>query len=129
MESRQLKKIDYFVLIWGAILSSGSSFLWNKSIFLGVFIGAVLASINWVGFRFFMTRLMNDKTKKRVHYGIALAVKTLVIFVLVALIIVYVPVNKIAFVVGLSSLMLGIFTCSFVSVLSGKGDVAMEKDF
>ena len=50
MESQRLKKIDFFVVIWGAILCSGSVFLWDLPIFLGVAIGSAIASINWIGF-------------------------------------------------------------------------------
>ncbi|MDJ0762555.1 MAG: ATP synthase subunit I [Myxococcota bacterium] len=128
MERRLLKKIDTYVMFWGVLLVCGSGFFFNSQIFFGALFGALLACANWIGFRLLMTRFIAATARQRIRYGIFLGAKTLVMFSAVAAIVVWIPVNPIAFVIGLSALMLGIFTHSAREILSG-GEAALKEDF
>ncbi len=127
MDRHHLKKIDLYVILWGALLTSGSVFFWDFSIIMGVFIGALIASLNWVGFRFLLSRLMEGATRKRAHYIIAFVLKILAVLSVVGAVIAFAPVNPFAFVAGLSSLMAGIFTGSLKHSLQ-REDAALEKE-
>lgn len=128
MMSHRLKTIDTYILLWGALLTGTASFLWmwNLEIFAGTFIGAFLAFVNWVGFRFLMSRLLHAKNRAR--FAVLLGMKSIAILAVVAVVVLYVPINMLAFIVGLSSLFLGIFTHSIRLAISG-GETATKEDF
>ena len=65
METLHLKKIDSHVLAWGVILCGLASFFWELEIFLGALLGAILASANWLGFRYLIARLAAGSSKAR----------------------------------------------------------------
>lgn len=124
--NRRLKDIDIYILLWGALLTGIASFLWNMEIFAGAFVGAFLAFANWVGFRHLMSRLL--VAKNRVRIAVLLGIKSIAILGVVALVVLYVPINMLAFIAGLSSLFLGIFTHSIRLAVSG-GETATKEDF
>ncbi len=126
MEDRRLKKIDFVVLTWGVLLSAGASFFWDLHILLGAVIGATLAFGNWIGFRYLMQRLLSGKN--RVRFAVLLAGKSFAILGIVSLLVLYAPLNMIAFVIGLSSLFLGIFTHSIRLLIAG-GEAVYKEDF
>jgi hypothetical protein len=125
MERRLLGKIDLYVFLWGAVITLASLFLRDVPIFLGAFAGSVLAALNWLGFRWVGVRMAAAGNKKR--FGIFLAIKTLAILVAVVLVLGTGRVEPVAFLVGLSSLVLGILTRSGHLALT-EGSAAMREE-
>ena len=125
IEHRHLKKIDSYVLGWGVTLCLLAVPFWERSIFFGMLIGAFIASVNWVGFRYLMMRIVEGRNRAR--YGFLLALKTVLILGAVAVVVMYIPIHTIAFVVGISSLVLGIFTYSLLFALSSN-ESALKED-
>ncbi len=126
MESHRLKKIDSYVLIWGIALCFFATFFRNQPIFFGVFVGAFIAFFNWVGLRYLMERVISTDNKQA-RYGILLAIKAFFVLGVIALIVLFVPIEMLAFLIGLSSLVLGIFTHSIRYALLG-GETALKED-
>ena len=126
MMGHRLKTIDLNILLCGTLLTGTASFLWNLEIFVGAFLGSFLAFVNWVGFRLLMSKLLTAKNRAR--FAILLGIKTIAILAIVAVVVLYVPINMLAFIAGLSSLFLGIFTHSIRLAISG-GETATKEDF
>ncbi len=110
MEHRLLGKIDLYVFLWGAVITLASLLLRDVPIFLGALAGSVLAALNWLGFRWVGVRMAATGNKKR--FAVFLAIKTIAILVAVVLVLGTGRVSPVAFLVGLSSLVLGILTRS-----------------
>ncbi len=110
MEHRLLGKIDLYVFLWGAVITLASLLLRDVPIFLGALAGSVLAALNWLGFRWVGVRMAATGSKKR--FAVSLALKTIAILVAVVLVLGTGRVSPVAFLVGLSSLVLGILTRS-----------------
>ena len=84
-----------------------------------------MAFLNWVSFRYLVQRLTTSKRRGRI--ALILGVKTLVVLGVVALIVLYLPIEPLAFIIGLSTLFLGIVTLSFIHTDS-RNEVALEED-
>jgi hypothetical protein len=125
MNRRLLNRIDLYVIGWGVVISLGAAFFRDWAIFLGAAIGAVLAIVNWVGFRYAGTRFAATGSKAR--FGIFLAVKSALVFGAVALVMLSNSVDSLAFLIGLSALVLGVITRSVVTAL-GEGEAALEEE-
>ena len=125
MERRLLEKIDLYVFLWGAVITLSSTLLWDIPIFLGALAGSVLAALNWLGFRWVGVRMAATGNKKR--FGVFLAIKTIGILVAVALVMSFGRVSPIAFLVGLSSLVLGILARSAHQALT-QGNAALREE-
>ena len=126
MSRHHLTKIDYHVLFWGGIAVFSSFFFDERSVWLGAVLGAVLAFVNWISFRYLALRMAANGNMMR--FGLFLAAKTLLLFGAVAVVILLLPVNPLAFILSLSSIVFGILTHAFKQSLA-KGEAAMEKDF
>ncbi len=125
MERRLLRKIDLYVFLWGAMITIASTLFGDVPIFLGALAGSVLAALNWLGFRWAGIRMAAAGSKKR--FGIFLAIKTLAILVAVVLVMGTGRVSPVAFLIGLSSLVLGILTRSVHQGLS-EGSAALREE-
>ena len=125
MERRLLEKIDLYVFLWGAVITLSSTLFWDIPIFLGALAGSVLAALNWLGFRWVGVRMAATGNKKR--FGVFLAIKTIGILVAVALVMGTGCVSPIAFLVGLSSLVLGILARSAHQALT-QGNAALREE-
>ena len=125
MERRLLEKIDLYVFLWGAVITLASLLLRDVPIFLGALAGSVLAALNWLGFRWVGVRMAVTGNKKR--FGVFLAIKTLAILVAVTLVMGTGHVSPIAFLVGLSSLVMGVLTRSTHRALA-EGSAALREE-
>ena len=110
MEPHHLKKIDIHVALWGVVLSLSAVFFRDYQIIFGTLLGSLLAIVNWLGFRVITQRFITGA--KRGRLAILLVVKTGLMFGAVGVVVFFQPVNIIAFIIGLSSLILGITTHS-----------------
>ena len=120
-----LKKIDFYVAAIGALTTCLAGFFWNAHIFLGALAGSVLAILNWIGFRYLVSRLIEGRNRTRA--GLLLALKFLAILAAVSVVLLTVPINVIAFIMGISSLFLGIVTHAVCQALR-PDSAALEED-
>ncbi|MCP4198350.1 MAG: hypothetical protein GY762_14465 [Proteobacteria bacterium] len=125
MDRHHLKKIDFFIAAFGAVATCLSVFFLDLSIFLGAALGSLMAFFNWVSFRYLVHRLTTSKKRGRI--ALILGGKTLAVLGLVAVIVLFLPVHALAFIIGLSTLFLGIITLSFIHT-DGPNEVALEED-
>jgi hypothetical protein len=125
MNRQLLTKIDLYVIGWGVVLVIGSAFFRELDVFLGAVAGASLAAINWLGFRYLGLRFAASGAKAR--FGIFLAVKTILVFAAITLLLLSKVVHPLAFMIGLSALVLGIITRSAIAaVLAGESALKEE---
>ncbi len=125
MDLRQLKKIDFYIAAFGLVATCFSVFFWDLSIFLGTLLGSLMAFFNWLSFRYLVHRMTTSKKQGRL--ALILGGKILAVMGLVAVIVLFLPVHPLAFVIGLSSLLLGIVTLSLIYT-DGPNEVALEED-
>jgi hypothetical protein len=112
------------VALWGAAIVAGSLLLRDRSIVLGALAGAVLALINWLGFRWAAVRLA--LVARRGPFLLFLAVKTALMLAAVAAVLFTGLVHPVAFAAGLSALVAGVISRSFLQALSD-GDAALRE--
>jgi len=127
MDRRLLTKIDLYVMVWGTAICLGSLFWRDLPVFIGALVGAVLATANWIGFRWAGVRMAATGNKSR--FGVFLAVKTLVVMAAVVLVLTVFArsVSPIAFMIGISSLVLGILSRGAHQALI-EGGAALRED-
>jgi hypothetical protein len=125
MNRQLLTKIDFYVIGWGMAIMIGAAFFRDFEIVGGAVAGALLAALNWFGFRYLGLRFAASGAK--VKLGVFLAVKTLLVFAVIGLVLLAKVVSPLAFMIGLSSLVLGIITRSAISALT-EGDAALEEE-
>ena len=82
MDRKLLTKIDLYVFAWGVLIVIGASVLGGRQDILGAAVGAGIASLNWLGFRWAGVRMAATGNKSR--FGVFLAVKTLLVLTAVA---------------------------------------------
>jgi len=88
------------------------------SISLGVGLGVLLATGNWFVLRHLGLKMIAPGDKSKARLGIFLALKSTAMLGAVILVLVFVPVHPVAFVVGISSLILGVMTHSIHQVFA-----------
>ena len=125
MNPRYLKKIDWYVIGWGVLITAGAGFFREGPIFLGALIGAVLASVNWTGFRYLGVRMA--ATANRARFGVFLAIKMAAMLAAVAFVVRSHTVDTLAFIGGLSALVLGILTSAAAQAIS-EGEQALGEE-
>lgn len=132
MNREILKKIDPFVIVSGVLLSLGVFLLWGYEWAYGTLTGAVVASLNWMAFRWAGVRLASSGKKGR--FMVFLGIKGVTIFGIIVLILSVTSVKPGAFLIGISALVLGIMVRAAVSALSEgekmmtEGEKAMKED-
>lgn len=125
MNHRLLAKIDLYVIGWGVAIVAGAALFCDLGIFVGALAGAALAAANWLAFRHAGLRFAASGA--RVRFGVFLAFKTILVFAAVALVVLSKVVSPLAFMLGLSSLVLGIITRSAIAALR-EGEAALEEE-
>lgn len=119
-----LSKVDLHVALWALAVAIGSIFFFDRAILLGALLGGAIATLNWLGFRWAGVRIA--ATEERGRFFVFLAVKTMAVLGVVALVLATGAVNAFAFVVGLSSLVAGILSRSAAQALA-EGEAALEE--
>jgi hypothetical protein len=116
--------VDLHVAAWGVIIVAGSLPFADRSILCGALAGAVLAFVNWFGFRWAAVRLA--LVAERGRFMLFLALKSGAMLGTVGLVLWTRLVHPLAFAVGLSALVAGIVSRSFVQALS-EGSAALRE--
>ncbi len=126
MSRRILTKIDLYVVVWGALITLGSIAFWDLQISISVLVGAALSAANWIGFRWLGVRMAATGNKSR--FGVFLAFKTVAILTVVALILMTNNfISPIPFLIGMSSLVLGILSRGAHQAIA-EGNAALRED-
>lgn len=125
MDSGQWKRLDVFVASWGVIISLAALFFSELPIFIGALLGAVVAFINWISFRYLALKI--SISKKRTRLYILLGLKSVLVLAVVAAIILAGGVNGYGFVFGISSLVLGIVTFSCIQAFE-KDEITVKEE-
>ena len=124
METRNLKKIDYFVAGYGVLICCAAFCFFSVEIFTSALVGAVVALANWMGFRWAGIRMAATGEKSR--FALFLGVKTIFILGMVGLVLASSLVEPLPFMIGLSSLVLGVLTKGALQALA-EGDAALKE--
>ena len=125
--TNRLRYVDLYILIWGLLIGMIGFFAFNGRVALGALIGTTVSYINWVMFRVFVPKLFHSNSKSTLRTAILLGGKLVLLAGVIAAIFYLVPMNRFAFVLGFSTLILGIFTHAFREILRGEEPVAEEK--
>jgi len=125
MSRQLLTKIDFYVVGWGVLIVIGSAFFRDLQVFAGAAFGAALAAINWFGFSYLGLRFAATGAKTK--FAIFLAAKTLLVFAAIGVVLLAKIVSPLAFMTGISSLVLGIITRSAIAALA-EGDTALKEE-
>ena len=114
MESKHLRAVERFNLVIAAVICLGSLVFWQRGIALGAFLGAGLAVANfWAIRRVSEAGLKTKSERKRLVLISFLLAKMGALIALVYLAIRYLPINVLAFLVGLSTFLVSIMIVSF----------------
>jgi hypothetical protein len=125
MNHHHLTKIDRHILIWGLIATAVATPIGGISALLSALIGATLAVVNWMAFRYVVLRMA--ASGNRMGFGISLGIKTVAILGVITLLFFTLPLEPVALICGFSALFLGIVTYVFKQSLD-KGDAVLKKD-
>jgi hypothetical protein len=114
VEKSTLRAIERFNLVIAAAVCLGSLLFWQRGIAYGAFLGAGLAVLNfWSIRRVSEAGLKTKSERKRLVLISLLIAKMGALMGVVFLIIRYLPINVLAFIVGLSTFLLSIMIVSF----------------
>ena len=114
MELKHLRAIERFNLLVAVVICLGSLLFWQRGIALGAFLGAGLAVVNfWAIRRVSEAGLKTKSERKRLVLISFLLAKMGALIALVYLAIRYLPINVLAFIVGLSTFLVSIMIVSF----------------
>ena len=114
MELKHLRAIERFNLVIAAVICLGSLLFWRRGIALGAFLGAGLAVVNfWAIRKVSEAGLKTRSERKRLVLISFLVAKMGALMALVYLAIRYLPINVLAFIVGLSTFLVSIMIVSF----------------
>jgi hypothetical protein len=128
MDQKLLARIDPHVIGWGVLISLGAVFLFDLHIALSVGIGAVIAIANWVGFRWIGGKIVASDGQHRARYAILLALKMTAVLAVIGLVLKTGKVDVLAFLIGLSALVLGVLSRSAMLALMGGEPSLREED-
>jgi hypothetical protein len=114
LELKHLRAVERFNLVIAAAICLGSLLFWQRGIAYGTFLGAGLAVVNfWAIRRVSEAGLKTKSERKRLVLISLLIAKMGALMGLIYLIIRYLPINILAFIVGLSTFLLSIMIVSF----------------
>jgi len=120
-----LHRVDLIALGYGAILCAGAYFIFGFEAFRSVLVGVAVAQGNWTVFRRVGLKVAASGNKSRLMAFVG--IKFVLILGLIALILATRIASPLPFMVGISSLMLGVFTHSGVqSMIDDPQDAKIE---
>ncbi len=111
-------------MAWGALVVLGFLLFGERSMALGALAGAILAVMNWLGFRWAAVRLA--LVAERGRFMLFLAVKSAMMMGAVTLVLWTRLVHPVAFAAGLSALVAGILSRTFAQALAD-GEAALRE--
>ncbi len=114
MELKHLRAIERFNLMIAVAICLASLIFWRRGIALGAAIGAGLSVVNfWAIRRVVEAGLASTSPRKRLVLISLLVAKMAALIGLVFVVIRFLPINVLAFIVGLSTFLLSIMIVSF----------------
>lgn len=125
MGLKTLKKIDYFIGSYAVVLCVGAISIFGSHIFWGVLIGSIVSLVNWIVLRWIGVRLVLAANKQR--FAIFLGFKSVLTLGLILAILSASIVEPIAFLIGLSTLVLGVLSKGAVDAIA-EGDKILREE-
>ncbi|MBN2343584.1 MAG: ATP synthase subunit I [Deltaproteobacteria bacterium] len=125
MGPKTLKKIDIFIVGYGVLLCAGAAVLFDLSVFYSVLAGAAIALLNWLATRWLGIRMIMTASKHKM--ALLMGAKTIVTLSLIGVVFTYTSVRPIAFLLGLSALVVGVLSNSAVEAIA-EGDKALREE-
>jgi hypothetical protein len=125
MIRRLTRRVEFFALLWSVGAIAFASIALKLPDVLGIAVGTALALANWFFFKWAGMRVAAVATKRRVW--VFLAFKTASLLGLIWLILSSKVVSPLGLLLGVSSLVFGIFAHSSVQVLA-EGDAALREE-
>lgn len=116
MGRKTLKKIDFVIIAYAVALCFGAMLLFDTRIFFSVFVGSIIAFVNWLVSRWLGIRLAMAGNNWKM--AIILGFKTVFILGVIGLVLTVTSVDPIAFMIGLSALVLGILSNGAIEVIA-----------
>lgn len=114
---RAVHRIERLSLLLVAVATLLSLLLQDRAISLGVGIGGALAALNFFALgRIMQSILRGDNARKQAVMAILLTLKFAAIAATIYMIIKFVPINAVAFLAGISVVVLSIFVEGFRTV-------------
>jgi hypothetical protein len=114
VETGYLRAVERLNLVIAAAICLGSLIFWRRGITYGAFLGAGLAVLNfWAIRRTSEAGLQTKSERKKLVLISLLIAKMGALMGVVYLIIRYLPINVLAFIVGLSTFLVSIMIVSF----------------
>lgn len=114
MEIGRLRAIERLNLVIAAAIGLGSLLFWQRGVAYGACLGAGLAVVNfWAIRRVSEAGLKTKSERKRLVLISFLVAKMGLLMALIYVIVRFLPINVLAFVVGLSTFLLSIMIVSF----------------
>lgn len=107
MEFQHLRNIERWTLLLVPIAAAVGLFFGIQAS-LGAVLGAALTAANFAGIRRIAEKVAGASSRRQTQLMLLLVVKFGALVTLVALVIHYAPVNRIAFLIGFSSFMVAI---------------------
>ena len=106
MSRKALKRIDLLIIVYAVALCTGAWIFYDLRIFLSVLAGTAIAFLNWIMSRRLGVKLIMEEHRNRIT--VLIAIKMVLIFGVILAVLVFTSIEHIAFMIGLSSLVLGI---------------------
>ena len=117
-----VKRIERIALLLVGLATLASLVFWDERIVLGVGLGGVLAAVNFHALRRIMAAIFQaegNRPQKQALTGVLLTFKFGVLAACIFLVVKFAPVNAVAFMVGISVVVLSIFVEGFRILLRG----------
>ena len=125
MMRRLVKRIEFFALLFGSGALVFAAIFMGAADVIGVAIGTALALANWFVYRWVGRRVAAAATKPRMW--VFLAVKTASLLGIIWLVATHGVASPIGLLLGISSLVFGIFARSAIQVIA-EGDAALREE-
>lgn len=125
MMRRIPKRFEFYALLWGGGAALFAAVRLGPPDLLGVLLGTALAMANWFVFNWVGRRVAAVATKQRLW--LFLALKTSLLLAAIWLILTSGVVSPLGLLLGLSSLVFGVFARSSVHVIA-EGDAALREE-
>ena len=122
MNEQTVQRVERISLVMIVVATLASLVAWQRPVFLGVALGGLLAAVNFYALRRILQGLFKSEDKqsgKQATLAILLMAKFGLLAASIFLVVRYLPVDPMAFLAGMSTVVLAIFVEGIRVVLRG----------
>ncbi len=102
MDKQTVTAIERWNLIIGIAMIAASAVFWRLDVFIGMATGVILGSANFMAIRWVIAKFMTAKESAKAGLMVALILKMAGMMVAVMLVMKFLPMNALAFLIGIS---------------------------